>query len=121
MLGPADDGTGALPAPGSLQPCKCGRISPFQAQLAGRAQGAQTTLDDVDRAFVAVIVAQDVGHPRRLNVGPILERVARLATNVTASPTLCSYCSSGLRASSSTLGHKYATTTSRSYISKSTA
>jgi hypothetical protein len=39
-----------------------------------RTQLAQPSLDQIDRALVAVAVAQHVSHPRRLDLGPLLER-----------------------------------------------
>jgi hypothetical protein len=43
--------------------------------LATRTQLAQAALDDVHRALVTVL-AQDLGHARRLDLGPLLEHAA---------------------------------------------
>jgi hypothetical protein len=66
---------------GQLEPVELQHLaravgSALGGALAWSAQLAQAALDDVDRALVAVVVAQDVGHARRLDVGALRERRA---------------------------------------------
>ena len=75
-LAARDLGSGRRLEPVELDHLTRAVAGPRRRSLPSRAQLAQLALDDVDRARVAVLITQYLGHARRLDVGPALERLA---------------------------------------------